>query len=148
MMTRVPLLRGIGEQGVDAVAMNIAKHVAHWRNSGMDDWEVAEILIQKMKYRQGLFFAHLTLEKLLKAHATIAMQTVPPKSHDLPYLLKKAALQAPPEVEEALKQMNRYNMEGRYTEQPVPPLNVKRAHYHFSMAREAMKWLDQKFPIQ
>jgi len=48
--------------------VNIDKHISYWRNMAEEDWEVANQLIASDKIRHGLFFLHLSLEKILKAH--------------------------------------------------------------------------------
>ena len=47
---------------------NIQKQIDYWRNRAMEDYEVAKNPIDQKKVRHGLFFAHLALEKMLKAH--------------------------------------------------------------------------------
>jgi len=46
--------------------MNKNKHINFWRDSSVEDLEVAEQLVNNGKTRHGLFFGHLALEKLLK----------------------------------------------------------------------------------
>jgi|GEM_PF-6366911 len=49
--------------------INITQQVEHWRKGAAEDWEVAKDLVKRGRIRHGLFFAHLTLEKLLKSYA-------------------------------------------------------------------------------
>jgi hypothetical protein len=46
---------------------DIGKQIAYWRDGAAEDWRVAQDLIKRRQVRHGLFFAHLALEKLLKA---------------------------------------------------------------------------------
>ncbi len=48
--------------------IDIEKQIAYWRDGSIEDWQVAQELISNGRIRHGLFFAHLSLEKLLKAH--------------------------------------------------------------------------------
>ena len=48
--------------------VNIGKQIAYWRESAEEDWLVAGDLLEKKRIRHVLFFGHLTLEKILKAH--------------------------------------------------------------------------------
>ena len=43
-------------------------HIDFWVQTALRDWEVANDLYLSGKYMYSLFFAHLTIEKLLKAH--------------------------------------------------------------------------------
>jgi len=58
--------------------VNIEKHISYWKNGAEEDFEVADQLIRSGKIRHGLFFLHLTLEKISKpmsaATAKISLQ--------------------------------------------------------------------------
>jgi HEPN domain-containing protein len=58
------------------------KQVDYWRRGSDDDMESAEILLDKKKTQQSLFFCHLALEKMLKALFTHNIGQVPPKTHN------------------------------------------------------------------
>jgi hypothetical protein len=47
--------------------VDIQKQVDYWRDGSADDLRVAQKLIAEKEIRQGLFFTHLSMEKLLKA---------------------------------------------------------------------------------
>ena len=47
--------------------VNTEKQIAFWRQGAAEDWEVADALVDRGSARHGLFFAHLALEKALKA---------------------------------------------------------------------------------
>jgi HEPN domain-containing protein len=47
--------------------VDVRKQVSFWREGAIEDWAVAGELIATGHSRHGLFFAHLALEKLLKA---------------------------------------------------------------------------------
>jgi HEPN domain-containing protein len=49
--------------------MNIQKHVKYWRRGAKEEIVVAGDLLDKGHVRQALFFAHLAVEKALKALA-------------------------------------------------------------------------------
>jgi len=70
----------------------IERQIIYWQSTAESDFETAEILINNQKYVQGLFFCHLCIEKMLKALVVKVTGEIPPKSHDLPYLLKKSSL--------------------------------------------------------
>ena len=42
--------------------INIEKQVAYWRDGAVEDWEIAQELIERGRTRHGLFFVHLSLE--------------------------------------------------------------------------------------
>ena len=47
--------------------VDIDKQISYWKESADEDWAVAQQLLGSGRTRHGLFFAHLTLEKMLKA---------------------------------------------------------------------------------
>jgi HEPN domain-containing protein len=53
------------------------------------DLDTAQHMLETGRYLYVIFLCHLALEKMLKAHVTEVTQTVPVKTHDLIYLVKK-----------------------------------------------------------
>ena len=70
--------------------MNVEKQIDYWRRGSDADVETAAILLEKGKLQEGLFFMHLSLEKILKAHVTRATAAPPPRIHNLVQLLQRA----------------------------------------------------------
>ena len=75
--------------------MDVRRQVEYWLNGSQDDIEAAVVLLEKRKIRQGLFFAHLAVEKALKAHVSKATEAVPPRTHDLLRLAELAGISLP-----------------------------------------------------
>ncbi len=48
--------------------MDIKKQIEYWKNGAINDIDTAELLINNGKYLHGLFFCHLVIEKIIKAH--------------------------------------------------------------------------------
>ena len=61
--------------------INIDKQIKYWKNNAITDINTAEILINNKKYLHGLFFCHLTIEKIIKAHVVKWTKEIPPKTH-------------------------------------------------------------------
>lgn len=55
---------------------DIERHVAYWSSTAAEDVASAELLVRNGHTRQGLFFMHLALEKILKAHVTRTVKDV------------------------------------------------------------------------
>jgi len=47
--------------------METSKQIKYWTTSAAHDWKAVRHLFETRHYPQALFFAHLYLEKLLKA---------------------------------------------------------------------------------
>lgn len=59
--------------------IDLEKQVAYWRDGAVEDWQVAVELVNLGRTRHGLFFAHLALKKLLKAHLCRATADLAPQ---------------------------------------------------------------------
>ena len=70
--------------------IDINKQITYWRESSKEDWEVALELVGNNRYRHGLFFAHLALEKILKAFVCKETNELAPKIHNLIILAELA----------------------------------------------------------
>jgi HEPN domain-containing protein len=66
------------------------KQIEYWTTGAISNIETAEILITGKKYLEGLFYCHLTIEKILKALVIKNTGQLAPKSHNLNYLAELA----------------------------------------------------------
>ncbi len=96
--------------------VNIDKHILHWRNGAEEDFEVADQLIRLSKTRHGLFFLHLTLENILKAHVCRNSGDIAPRLHNLTRLAELSGITFQQKHTDFLAEMNPFNIEGRYPE--------------------------------
>lgn len=96
--------------------LNVQKQIEYWENGSMEDFETAKVLIENRRYVHGLFFCHLSIEKIIKAHVVKATQEIPPKSHDLFHLSKKANIELPENKQLIIQILMKYQLEGRYPE--------------------------------
>ena len=77
--------------------VDITKQVTYWRETAEEELAVARDLLEKRRWRHCLFFAHLALEKLLKAFVCRQTQDLAPRTHNLPHLAELARLTLTPE---------------------------------------------------
>ena len=113
----------------------------YWRNGAAEDREVAQELIVSGRVRHGLFFAHLTLEKLLKAHVCRHTQDLAPRLHNLVRLAELAALPLSQAQIDILAEMNAFNIEGRYPGSLIPPPSQSEAREYLRRVEEVYRWL-------
>ena len=91
------------------------KHIDFWKQSSDDDWSAVLSLLNSKHYLQSLFFAHLTLEKTLKAHWVKDNEgNAPPKIHNLKWLVEQTKCKLSEEQLIVLEKMNTFKLEGRY----------------------------------
>lgn len=62
------------------------------------------------------FFCHLSIEKIIKALVVKETEEIPPKSHDIFYLVKKANITIPEDKQIISQILMKYQLEGRYPE--------------------------------
>jgi HEPN domain-containing protein len=116
-----------------------AKQIAYWKHSADEDFVVAGELVEKGRYRHGLFFMHLALEKLLKAHVCKRTGALAPKIHNLIRLAELGQLRIPEDILNAMAKLNEFNLEGRYP--IVAPLSRSETDNYMAMAKETFGWL-------
>ena len=121
--------------------IDIQKQIDYWQNSATEDWDAAQSLINQNKARHGLFFAHLALEKLLKAHICRQTQDLAPKLHNLSRLAELATLSLDEKQMDILAEMNTFNLEGRYPDMLMPPPAMDEAKGYMRRAEEVYRWL-------
>jgi HEPN domain-containing protein len=117
------------------------KQVSYWRTGAQEDWEVAQELIDKGRTRHGLFFAHLALEKILKAHVCRKTQELAPRLHNLTRLVELASVDLQPDQKDVLAAMNAFNIEGRYPELLPPPPTASEAQTYITHTQEVFQCL-------
>ena len=113
-------------------------------NSSKEDWEIAQDLLSRNKTRHGLFFAHLALEKALKAQVCRTTKDVAPRIHALLRLAERADLDLTEETKTFLAEFDRYQLEGRYPENLMEPPDVEEAQEKMARAKEIYKWLTKQ----
>lgn len=124
---------------------DVAKQMEYWRRGADEDWDVAVKLVRDGKTRHGLFFAHLALEKMLKALVCRHIRDVPPRIHNLTRLSELTGLKLDIPQSDALADMNQFNAEGRYPESLVSPPSREEAAAYLAEAEELFTWLTRQF---
>jgi HEPN domain-containing protein len=95
--------------------MNKDEHIKYWVDIAEKDWEVSEDLFNSKKFVYSLFFAHLTLEKLCKAHwVKNNAENHPPRIHNLVKLISNIDLGLSEDDFAFMERMNDFQIEGRY----------------------------------
>jgi HEPN domain-containing protein len=124
--------------------VDVCKQVDYWRRSSDEDFAAAESLMEKRHFRHSLFFTHLAIEKMLKAHVTKQTEDVPPRMHNLVRLAGIAAVKLDAEQQEFLREFGVYQLEGRYPDSEQIRLDLGIARGEISRAREMLEWLKRQ----
>ena len=95
--------------------MGKEEQVRYWIKTAEQDWAAAEDLLKLERFIHALFFFHLVIEKLLKAHwVKDNIGDFPPRSHDLEYIYSNTEIELPAQDVDELRTLNSWNLEGRY----------------------------------
>ena len=95
--------------------MTKKEHIAYWVGTANKDWQAIQTMYKARAYLHALFFAHLVLEKLCKAHwVKDNEENYPPKIHNLLNIVAKTNLQLPDADKDFFAIMNQFQLEGRY----------------------------------
>lgn len=121
--------------------MDVQKQIEFWKASAEEDFAAAESLLEKGHFRHCLFFAHLAVEKMLKAHVTRQTSDIPPRIHNLVRLAESAELRLSPEQARFLRGFDVYQLEGRYPDSAQILLDLETARAKLTLAEEMLKWL-------
>lgn len=116
----------------------------NWIAMAEYDLETARHMLATGRFLYVVYMCHLALEKMLKAHVAEVTQSIPPKTHDLIFLVKKSGLNLPQPYLEFIGKINNASVPIRYPED----LQKMVAQYPESVARdylerteEVIQWL-------
>ena len=124
--------------------INVQKQIDYWINGAVDDLESAEILIEHKRMLHGLFFCHLVIEKILKAHVVKISQEIAPRTHNLIHLLEITHLELSESEEIFLGILMKYQLQGRYPDyNPIIPDKLIVQNY-LKQTENLLQWLKKK----
>jgi len=116
--------------------INIAKSIQYWIKTSEHDYETMQGLFKIRRYADSLFYGHIVLEKILKAHVVKASGKEAPRIHNLVVLAKLSGIEFSQEDLEFLATINRFNMRARYPD-------IKLNFYKLSTAKYTKDKLDK-----
>jgi HEPN domain-containing protein len=90
-------------------------HIKHWVDTAQYDWTGTDHAFHAKDYMHCLLWAHLTLEKLAKAHwVKTHTDNIPPKVHNVVWLLEQSNIDLGEEMMDFLEDFNDFQLSGRY----------------------------------
>jgi HEPN domain-containing protein len=119
--------------------MTVRKDTANWIALADYDLDTARHMLATGRFLYVVFLCHLSLEKMLKAHVTEVTQSVPTKTLDLIYLVKKCELELPENFLDFIGKINAASIPTRY------PDDLQRSlqEYTESVARHYLKQTEE-----
>jgi len=124
--------------------INIEKQIEYWRTAASDDLDSAKILIEKNRLLHGLFFCHLVIEKIIKAHVVKKTKEIAPRSHNLIFLSEKTNLEFNEDDEILLGILMKYQLQGRYPDyNPIIP-DKSKVNDYLIKTEKLLTWLVER----
>ena len=90
------------------------KRVVEWLKQADYDMDTAEFMAKGGRYFYAVFMCHLATEKALKGLYMHSLREVPPKTHNLVYLLNKIGLRPDARQSGVIATLNEANITTRY----------------------------------
>jgi len=120
------------------------KAVENWVKSSEYDIRTAKVMEEGGRHIYVVFMCHLAVEKLLKAVVIKKTRKIPPKTHDLYYLIKLAGLEIPLAYQKIISHLSQVSIPTRYPEDIVKisrQYNKTVALKYLKEAQGLLKWL-------
>lgn len=130
----------VGE-GKTGPLVDLDKQIRNWVEDSGEDLEVASELIGRGRSRHGLFFAHLAMEKALKAVVCRRTRDIAPPIHNLVRLAEVAGVELSQEQVDLLADVSAFNIETRYPDRLAPPPSGEEARGYLARIEETIQWL-------
>ena len=120
------------------------KKPQEWFKQAAYDMKTAQAMLDTKRYIYSVFMCHLSIEKALKGLYTQILGEVPPKTHNLVYLVEKIKLELPEEHYDFLYMLNGLSVPTRYPDDLQKLLkdhNKTKTGKVIDQGRETLKWL-------
>lgn len=120
------------------------KNYNEWILQSDYDLGTAEAMFESGRYFYAIFMCHLSLEKCIKGIYCKNLDELPPKTHNLVYLLEKMSLHPPEDIYQFIYSINAESVATRY------PDDIQRAIKEYSKdkaieiinnSKQAIQWL-------
>jgi len=99
------------------MSFDIDKTVDYWVESAEYDFETGKNLLESKKFPYALFFAHLAIEKILKAIVVKNTSEHAPYTHSLVLLAKNAGIDINDQMLDRLAEYMEFHIEARYPDE-------------------------------
>ena len=128
----------------DEPKINVEKQIAYWRSEALDTRKDIDHSMNGGRIAFGLFAAHLSVEKALKAHVVKNTKKFPPMIHNLVSLANLAGLDLTSKQLDMLADLNPMNILVRYPGESGRIPSRSEAEVLVQGAKEVFEWLIEK----
>jgi HEPN domain-containing protein len=100
--------------------------------------------LKNKKVLYALFLCHLCVEKAIKAHIVVKTTKVPPRVHNLSYLLEFTELKLSENQLKLCDTLMFYQIEGRYPESYPKVPKIEEAIRIYEESKDLFLWIKEK----
>ena len=125
----------------------MVKSPQEWRKQADYDIKTAEIMFDNKRYFYAVFMCHLSIEKALKGIYLDRLKEIPPKTHNLVYLVEKIKLLLPENLYDSVFALNRVSVPTRYPDdiqRMLKDYNEERTKKVIESGKEVLQWLKKQ----
>ena len=125
----------------------MAKSPQEWLKQADYDMKTAEIMFDNKRYFYAVFMCHLSIEKALKGIYLERLKEIPPKTHNLVYLVEKIKVQLPENLYDSVFALNRVSVPTRYPDdlqRMLKDYNEERTKKVIESGKEVLQWLKKQ----
>ena len=99
------------------MTFDVDKTISYWLDGATYDLETGKSLLESKRFPYALFFAHLAIEKVLKALVVKGTKKHAPYSHSLPLLAARTCIEISDDLIDQLAEYVEFHMESRYPDE-------------------------------
>lgn len=122
----------------------MTKKPEEWFKQAAYDLKTAEVMLENKRFIYAVFMCHLAIEKALKGLYQFRLNEVPPKVHNLIYLVEKIGLSPSEKLYNAIFELNRVSIPTRYPDdltKMIREYKKKNTLEIINNSKEVLKWL-------
>ena len=125
----------------------MSKNPQEWLKQADYDMKTAEVMFDNKRYFYAVFMCHLSIEKALKGLYLERLKEIPPKTHNLVYLVEKIKLLLPENLYDSVFALNRVSVPTRYPDdiqRMLKDYNEERTKKVIESGKEVLQWLKKQ----
>lgn len=129
------------------MAKKTGKTPKEWFRQAEYDLDTASAMFESGRYIYTIFMCHLAIEKAIKGIYTRELKEIPPKTHDLIYLIARAKIELTEQYKDFIKILNDVSVPTRYPDdlsRLIKEYNEIRTINLLSKSGAVLKWLKEK----
>lgn len=126
----------------------MGKDPQEWLRQADYDMDTAEYMYAGGRYMYTVFMCHLAVEKALKGIYQKKLESVPPRTHNLLYLIEKTQVQPPAGMQKTVIFLNRLSIPTRYPDdlqRMMKDYTQEKAGEIFEKSKEVLRWLKKLY---